>query len=302
MKKLYLIYLNILIIFLIGCGGSTGETELKHPDKSPESLNDVSSGIDDIGSSLDEIERLVMNIPLVDEEDEMEDSHEHEEGQEQEQSQEEQGSINSQENHQDEDGQQQPQQPQEPQQSQEQPKSEEKIKNEKIKKAWEHIEKKIEEIHGAWNEYEVEGQKKGVTREQLDLFDNGLNKLTMWVTERNLAESYDAISQTYLSLRPLFDLYLDDIMAELTSLKYDTYRAYTMGINNSEDSNFEIFENNEDLYNRIKHKLDDESKNDLINRLENSINSLKKGLKEDSRRVNMIKKNIVLENIKELEE
>lgn len=294
MKKLYLILLNILIIFLIACGGSSGESELEHPDKSPESLNDVSTGIDDIGSSLDEIERLIMDIPLADEDDMDDDSQEQdqEQGQEQE----------TQEQEQD----QEPQQPQDPQQaqaqqSQKQAKSEEKIKNEKLKKAWEEIEKRIEEIHQSWNEYEVLGQKKGATREQLDSFENALNRLTRWISERNLGKSYGGISQNYLSLRPLFDLYLDDIMGELTNLKYDTYRAYTRGMNNEEDS-FEIFENNEDLYTRIKHKLDEESKNDLINRLENSITSLKKGLKEDSRRVNMIKKNIVLENIKELEE
>lgn len=294
MKKLYLILLNILIIFLIACGGSSGESELEHPDKSPESLNDVSTGIDDIGSSLDEIERLIMDIPLADEDDMDDDLQEQdqEQGQEQE----------TQEQEQD----QEPQQPQDPQQaqaqqSQKQAKSEEKIKNEKLKKAWEEIEKRIEEIHQSWNEYEVLGQKKGATREQLDSFENALNRLTRWISERNLGKSYGGISQNYLSLRPLFDLYLDDIMGELTNLKYDTYRAYTRGMNNEEDS-FEIFENNEDLYTRIKHKLDEESKNDLISRLENSITSLKKGLKEDSRRVNMIKKNIVLENIKELEE
>lgn len=302
MKRQRLIFIYILVIFLIGCRGSSGETELQHLDKSPESLNDVSSGIDDIGGSLDTIERFVMDIPLMEEEEDMSEMTTQQEQQEQEQTAEgEDQGRNGQESSSGNSGDSSEQESQESEQSQEPTQSEEEIKNQKIEKTWQQIEKKIEEIHGVWNEYEVKAQKKGATMDQLDSFEGALNQLTMSVSERNIMDTYGEISEAYLTLRPIFDLYLDDIMAELTNLKYDTYRAYTMGIMNNEEMNFQIFENNSDLINRIKHKLDDESKNDLIDRLENAIISLKKGLSEDSRRVNMIKKNIVLENIDELQ-
>lgn len=307
MKRQSLIIIYILIIFLIGCGGSTGESELKHPDKSPESLNDLSSGIDDIGKSLDEIERIAMDLPSMEEDEEadkMPDTQQQEEETSEEGSSEEskasqgqggQGSQDSQDSK-------ASQGSQNGQEAKEPDKSEEEIKNEKIDKVWQEIEKKLEEIHGFWNDYEIEGQKKGASREQLDSFENAINQLTNYVSKKTVMESYGGISQVYLSLRPIFDLYLDDIMAELTNLKYDTYRAYILGIGDGEDTNFQIFENNEDLYTRLRHKLDDESMNKLVDKLENSITSLKKGLKEDSRRLNMIKKNIVLDNIDELEE
>lgn len=305
MKKKSLIFLCFFIIFINGCGSSSEETELKHPDKSPEALNEVSSGVDDIGKSIDEIERLVMDIPTMEEEEDDETSESPEAESKQQQSKDNQSSeekSSSEGNGGGDSASKQTQQSQDSQDSQATPKSEEEIKNKKIEKTWKKIDKKIEEIHGFWNEYEVGGQKKGVTREQLDSFENTLNKLTMSVSKKDISETYNEISQSYLALRPVFELYLDDIMAELTNLKYDTYRVYVMGISDGEEIEFQIFEDNEDLYNKIRHKLDDESKNDLIDRLENSIKSLKKGLKEDSRRVNMIKKNIVLDNIEELQE
>lgn len=92
-------------------------------------------------------------------------------------------------------------------------------------------------------------------------------------------------------------------MGELTNLKYITYRAYNMAIDNTDPTtNFEILGENEDIYNRIRHKLDDESKEDLIKRLENSLISFNESLGEANRRINMIKKNIVIENINELQD
>lgn len=307
MRKQSLIIVYILIVFLIGCGGTTGETELKHPDKSPESLNDLSSGIDDIASSLDEIERIEMDLPSMEKEGEeverlpetqeqegtsQEGSNEESQGSPAQGSQESQGSEESQASQGSQNG----------QQSQKSEKSDQEIKSEKIEKKWQEIEKSLEEVHGFWNDYEIEGQKKGASREQLDSFENAINQLTNYISRKNVMESYAGISQLYLSLRPIFDLYLDDIMAELTNLKYDTYRAYVLGISDGEESDFQIFENNEELYTRLRHKLDDERKNELVDKLENSITSLKKGLKEENRRLNMIKKNIVLDNIDELEE
>lgn len=315
MKKHNLIIISILIVLLAGCGGSVGETELDHPDKSPESLDDVSTGIDDIGNSLDKIERIMMNIPLLeDEKEEDQISQIPDEGSQEESSKE--GNQNNQEESSGEAEQggsgsegntggnslEDSQQSEEPKESKEPKKSEEEIKNEKIEKSWQEVEKKIEEVHSSWNDYQIEAQEKGVTKDELDSFEKALNKMTMAVVERNMTETYHEISQTYLTLKPIFDYYKDDIMAELTNLKYDTYRSYRMGIDNSQEGNFQILEDNEDLYNKIRQKLDDDDdKDDLINRLEYSATSLRKGLKENSRRVNMIKKNVVLDNIKELQ-
>lgn len=297
MKRAFFIFLSIFTIFLIGCGTNPGETELEPPDRSPESLIDVSSGIDDIGESLDGIEKIIMDLPKK-ENGEMSDMSETEDQGQDSGGEKGQGNGNSQGGSQKQEGQSQEQS----QESQETPKTEEEIKNQKIKNMWQDIEKSLEGIHSAWNEYQVEGQKKGASREQLDSLEGSLNSLTIAVEKNSIRESYNGMSQCYLFLRPIFDLYQDDIMAELTVLKYDTYRAYSIGISDEEGRDFQIFESNDELFSRISRKVDDDSKDDLIDRLENSISSLKKGLREDSRRVNMIKKNIVLENIKELEE
>lgn len=308
MKKECLLILSILTIFLIGCGANSDEIELENPDKSPESLNDLSSGIDDIGQSLDEIERLIMDLPISEEEEEEEEKRSEMPGtQGQVQGSEEEEKQGQDEGSQGEENQANESSKEEPQdsslgQSQGASKSKEEIKNQKTESVWQDIEKTVEETHGYWNEYQVEGQKKGASREQLDSFEASLNRLTISIERNNLNQGYGEMSQCYLSLSPFLDLYEDDIMAELTNLKYNTYRSYSMGIGNEVEIDFQIFDNNDEIYSRIKPKVDDQSKDDLIDRLENSLASLKKGLSEDSSRVKMIKKNIVLENIKELEE
>lgn len=274
MKKHILLLISISIIFLIACGRGMGESELKKQDKSPESLNDVSSGNDEVGSTLDEIERLVLNIPSDSQEDAESNDEEVGEstGEDQEQSE-----------------------------SEETPEDEEEKKDKKVEETWLELEKKIEELYVIWNEYEVEGQKKGGTKEQFDYFEDALNQLTISVENKNIISSYNYLSQSFLALRSIFDLYQDDIMGELSNLKYIAYRAYYTGIGDT-DTNFEILADNEDIYNRIRHKLDDDSKEDLIKRLENSLVSFNKSLGEGNRRINMIKKNIVLENINELQD
>ena len=297
MKKQNLLIIYLFLIFLFGCNGNSGESELQHPDKGPESLNEVSSAMDEISMSLDEIERLYMNLDSLEEDDQLSETADTEsdegQGQEEEENRQEGNSSeedsnqgdNSEENGGSASSEETSGQEEKPR------KTYIEIRNEEIVEIWKNIESTVEEIHGYWDDYLLESQTKPVSKDQLNSFENALNKLTLAISKKDIMGTYQEMADGYSKLSPVFGLYQDDIMGELTSIKHNVYNSYAKGIDSLA---------NGEIYNRMRHKLDDESKNDLINKLENSVNSFKLALVENSRRVNMIKKNIVLENISEL--
>jgi len=85
------LYLIVIILLLLpGCQQNKEKSEIKLKDKAPDSLKDLSSGIGDMLSSLGDIERLTLNIPLPEKKEE--EGHEQEESKKPE---EEQGSDGS---------------------------------------------------------------------------------------------------------------------------------------------------------------------------------------------------------------
>ncbi len=56
MKTILLLLLLATAVMVSGCTSAPGNTgEVKSPEQVTESLNDVSTGVEDIGSTLDEI-------------------------------------------------------------------------------------------------------------------------------------------------------------------------------------------------------------------------------------------------------
>ena len=212
-SKIIIIY-AILLLVLFGCGGQEKgqQQEIKSKDKAPDSLKDLSSGMDDILKSLSDIERLSLNIPLSEDEDKKQEKPGQEQpsgggeqgggqqGDNQEKQSSDGGGQEGQEGQggQGQGGQQgQGQGGQQGQQGQEQQKQDpNEKKNEEIKSKWEEIQKKLDEIHPHWNSFEAEGQKKGATKEAGDKFEASFNKMTKAIEKKNIIEIYDYASQS----------------------------------------------------------------------------------------------------------
>jgi len=317
LKRNISIILFITISLLItGCGnGNNNATEFSKKDKAPSSLKDVSSGIDDILNSIGSIERLTLDIPLTKEEEERKQREAEAEGQQGgESGSQSQGGQETEsgggegegEEGQSEGGQEEQSgsnqssgsnQPQGNKQQQEEQK-----KQEDIKKEWENVEKKLEDIHQHWNSFEVEGQKKGATKEQGDKFESALNKLTTSVEKENVFDIYDYSRQAYANLKPLYDLYVDDIGGDVSMLKSMTYETYLRAVQGDKQGALSSSENKDEYINKIRLKLTKDEEKDALEKISLSLSDFREGLTENSRRLFMIKKDTIIRNIKEIEE
>lgn len=294
----YLITLLIIALVFTGCKKQENKSEYKPKDMAPSNLAEVSKGIDDILLSIGEIERLNLNIPPKNEKL-MEVKVDKKE---------EQGADSKNEDTVDESQKESPTNQEGSQGSQnsdssgggEQTDDKKESKAEKEKKEWDKIEQKLEGIHPKWNAFEVEGQKKGATKENSEKFESAINKLTKSVEDKNIAEVYYYTGQSFLNLKPFYDLYLDEIGGDIAMLKYVAYSAYLKAIQDKTDEAAELLSGREENINRIKLKLTKEEDQIKVERLALSIIGFKDALIENSRILYIIKRDVIIESIKDL--
>ena len=290
---------------MVSCSTEKKESEFKTKDKAPDSLAKLASGIDDMLKTLSDIERLTLDIPIPEKNNEEEQPPENEsanikpekEGQGQ-------GKGN-----QGEQGQGQGNQGEQSNQSgssegtkiEDTKSSEQGNKEEQTKKQWESIEKKLEEIHPLWNSYEAESLKKGATMNSANKFKEPFNKMTKAVEEKDILEIYNNASLSLLNLKAFFDLYLDDIGGDVSALKYSAYQGYYRAVQGGLKGAEEVLSNQEENINRIRLKLTKEEEKQKTEKVSLSLADFKGSLEENSRRLFMIKKDIIIENLRELE-
>ena len=268
--------------------------KIQKKDKAPDSLGDVSKGLQDIISNLEEIEKILDGTYIEEEEKPKEEkkdpgSSNTSQSQGSNQNSGNQDSNNSGKTNSDiktiED--------------KEKKKAEEKA--DKLLKTWQKIDKKIEDIHKKWNEYELEGLKKGITTERTDKFEESINALTKSIESRNIKEIYDYGSQSMLALGPIFELYKDEIAGEINRIKYATYQSYLNAIEEKDNEALDILKNSEEEINKIRLKIEkDTSKIKVLDKVNMSIVDMRKSLKEKSIKLYRIKKDVIIKNLEEL--
>lgn len=279
---------------LTGCKLQKNQSvKIQKKDKAPDSLGDVSKGLQDILSNLEEIEKILDGTYIEEEKpkEEKKDSGSSNTSQSQgpNQNSGNQDSNNSGKTNSDiktiED--------------KEKKKAEEKA--DKLLKTWQKIDKKIEDIHKKWNEYELEGLKKGITTERTDKFEESINALTKSIESRNIKEIYDYGSQSMLALGPIFELYKDEIAGEINRIKYATYQSYLNAIEEKDNEALDILKNSEEEINKIRLKIEkDTSKIKVLDKVNMSIVDMRKSLKEKSIKLYRIKKDVIIKNLEEL--
>jgi hypothetical protein len=283
------------------------QAELKPKDKAPESLKKLSSGIDELLGTLSNIEKLSLDIPLPQKEEEklqqqITQEQTPEQGGQEQQGQEQQG----QEEQQGQSGGGSPEgvgsQGQGGGGGQQQQKIPEPSKEEKLQELWDSMQRQLEEIHPHWNSFEVEGLKKGATKENGDKFEEVFNKMTKAVELKKIVEIYDNASNALLNLKPFYDLYLDETGGDIAALKYAAYQGYVRAIQDNTEGAADVLNNIEENINKLRLKMTDEEKKQNIEKASLSLSDLKESLSENSRGLFMIKKDIIINNLKELEE
>lgn len=114
---------------------------------------------------------------------------------------------------------------------------------------------------------------------------------------------YDFGSQAILDLKPFYELYTDEIRGDTSQIRHDAYQAYIKASQEKIEEAVKLLENKDENINKIRLKL--EGKDDKIKELEKlilSLGDMRKSFGENSKRLFMLKKDVVINNLKKLEE
>jgi len=306
LRKKSVILFVVCILILTGCSNNKKNAEnFKPKDKAPEPLTKLVGSLDDILKSLGDIEKLSYDIPLSEEdlkEQQKKAQQQQGQGEQQQQGQGGQsqsgGSSGSSGGSGSSQGSGENPQGSKDKQNQQMQKTNE----EKAIDLWKEMELKLQEAHKNWNDYEAVALEKGATKEAGDSFESVFNKFTTSIEAKDLVGGYDYGSQSYAKLKPFYDLYLDDIGGDISILKYATYQSYTRAIMGNIPGASEILSGREENVNRIRMKVeDDEEKKNAIEKIALALTDFKEALNEDSRRLFMIKKDIIIDNLKDIQ-
>lgn len=296
-KKLYIILL-ILILLLTNCTKNK-ETKFKKKDRAPDSINKVSDNIQDILKNVEKIEKIEDGT-YIEKEDKEEDKKELKKEVETENGEANSGGDPEKDGDTEKGGEKENIQVENSKDNMDKSeKDKEKDIEEKLEKSWEEIEEKLDDIHKKWNEFEVEGIKKGMTREEADLFRNSLNDLTKSIENKNVIDIYNFAAECFLNLNPIFNMYKDELKGEINEIKYIAYKSYLMGMMKEEKKGEELLADAEKNTNLIKIKIDenDEKTLEKLEKLKLSIIDMKKSLSKESIVLNRIKKDVIIRNL-----
>lgn len=291
-SKISLVIYFFIFLILVGCNTSKEKESFKQKDKAPNSLKELSKSFDEIFETIDKIEKVELGLTVEVEEAKNEKNN----------SQKEKDSTSNSSGEQANDSSNSEDKTKENSREGSSENKTEMSKDEKLKLAWKDIDDILEKSHGKWNEFEVDAIKKGISKEKSEQFQTSFNKMTKSVEDRTIVDIYDFGSQSLMNLRPFYDLYLDEIGGEISVLKYIAYQSYIRAISDDILGALNLFQGVEEEINKLRIKIGDkEEKIKELNKVNNSLLDMKKALEEQSKKLFMIKKEIIIKNLKDLE-
>lgn len=261
------------------------ESKIEKIEKAPDSLAEVSEGLQKILKDIEIIEKVIDGTDIEDAKAKVQKEKEVEkEEQQQEQESQDKGKKESENK------------------TESQNKEKPIEKDEKLLEQWEKVDKKIKEVHEKWNMYQPESVKKGVTTDKTDKFGESINSLAKSIEMRNIKDIYNFGSESMLNLKPIFDLYPDEIKGDTNKLKYITYQSYLKFIDDKVTQSVSLLNEAPEDIQKIKLKLEKkDSKIEILDKLELAIRDMSKSLKLNSINLIRIKKDIIIKNLEELD-
>lgn len=302
LRKIDLYILVIFILFLLaGCRSrNSQEVKLEKKEMAPPTLVSVARKIQEILTTAEEVEKLIDGTYLEEKSlrEERQKSDQSRSSSEKTSSQgssgEGQGGNQNQETNQGNEN--------KPESLEEKNKEEEEKRQEKIIQNWQSMSKKIKSVHEDWNSYETEEKKGSISLEKIDQFRNSINNLTKSIEEKDVMKVYEYGSQSFLNLSPMFDLYKDDLGGEVNKIKHGVYLAYLRFVEDRILQGTNILKQLENSINNIKLKIgEDKDKIKIVDKINAAIEDMEKAMKEDSLKLIRIKRDIIIDNLMDLE-
>ena len=281
----------------MACGSEKEKAEVAKKDMAPNSLQEIHNDLVDILDKVGIIEKLNLGMTIPSEEDEMEMKDIKGKDISDEDSDDDKNGDNDNNNNDEEND------DKEVDASNADKDHKDKLNNKEnnIEENWLDIDEKLEKVHSTWNEYAVEALEKGAINERINNFNSDLNKATNFIEKREVLDIYNYTSQAIGSLKYFYELYTEEIRGDIAQLQYQVYQYYIMAITGDLQAALASLSNNSEAINRVKLKIkDDEEKLKDIEKISLAINNLSQALQENSRQLFIIKKDIIIEDLKKL--
>lgn len=297
-KKINLILMILLILVITSSCGSKEEKPIvtEDKDKIPEGLTSMAEKGDKV---IEDVEKIMDEIKKPEQKEEQQSSQQDQSNQEGEQSGQSGGEQQDEEESQKSEQDSQQGGATEGKESTQQSIS----KDEKIQAMWEQLGKSVEEIHTAWNEYEIESLENGAKNEDIEKFEDALNSLTISVEGKNTLETLHHANRMNYYMSVFFDPYKGNPHGEIMRLRYFARQSYIFGLLNDWEKALESITLAENSINilRPKIKLEEEDKN-LMEKLNLSLINMKSTIERKNVELLKIKRDLVLQNLKQLQE
>lgn len=165
---------------------------------------------------------------------------------------------------------------------------------------WEQADKTIKEIHNQWNEFQPQAAKIGISKDLIDSFGSDLNTLTNDIAVKNLMSTLNNANNLYKYI-PDFLSHYKDKSADMKRLKYHARDAMYKSRFDKWDLATSATENAKAVLPNIRSQVKDDMKQNNQS-MEYAVYDLEKVVKERQKSLAQIKGNIVLNNIKTLDE
>lgn len=300
--RLKIIVLLIVLLTISGCNSNKNNiSEIKTLDKAPEGLVDINKEISKILKDNGNIERIELNIDIIDNEGDLEKGDQEEEAIQSEEANEDSSEESSQEGSGDEGG--GPEGASHlPSSNASQDKSSQGQKEIMSEQIWSSMDKSLEELYYNLLSYENDAIKKGASTERIVQLKDSINKLVKGVEERNVVHIYDHGSQSLLFLKPFYDLYKDDYRGEISDLKHSIYQYYLKAISGNKEEAKNVLDGKDENINKIRLLIgEDDKKLKELDKISTSFDSIGISLDENSKRVLILEKDTLIKNLESLE-
>lgn len=174
---------------------------------------------------------------------------------------------------------------------------------EKIKKAWEGINKIIVNVHKKWNDYELDAIKDGIRDEDIKKFEETLNNLTISADAKNEIKSLFDTNSVTLHLSNFLNMYKGNPDGEVVKLKYNIRQIHLYGEINEWTKAMDMSKYLEPIFERLSQKIKLDKKDEkLKEKLKASIQDLKSVIEKKNVELLKIKRDIALQNLDTLKE
>ncbi len=288
---------------LVACKEDKDKEKFEKKDLAPASLTEIGKGIQEILSKVEMVEKLEDMTY-------MEEAPIEEEGQEDEEKQESTNDVSEEDKKKNKKGDEESRGTQggeeegqeESQGEQTEEKSNEDKRKGELQKNWTEINNGLKGVHENWNAYETDHEKKAISPEKLEQFRANLNVFTKSIEDKDIIDIYQDGGICLLNLGPFFDVFKDDISGEINELRYKIYSSYGKFLDGQGEAATEPLESADENINSIRLKLkEDDSKIKILDKINLAVKDMEKSLGEDSLKLVRIKKDMVVNQLKELE-